>query len=99
MAFKPLGTLLPQQLRRSGIERGVQAARVLDVGNKVIDQIWGEGISEKTARAIAIKHGTLQIASIHAPFRQEITQRGEEIMNLVNQELTTPIVKRVQAII
>ncbi len=99
MAFKPLGTLLPQQLRRSGIERGVQAARVLDVANKVIDQLWGQGMSEQYARAIAMKHGTLQIASIQAPFRQEITRRGDEITKLVNEELSTPLVKRVQAII
>jgi hypothetical protein len=98
MAFKPLGGLLPQQLRRAGVERGVMVAQILVVANLYLDEKWGEGTTDSSARAIAFKYGKLQIASIHAPFRQEIQLNAVDICNHVNTKLGRDMVKTVQAI-
>lgn len=98
MAFKPLGGMLPQQLKRAGIERGVVAARVLITANEYIDEKWGKGTSESSARAIAFKFGKLQIASLDAGFRQEIAYHSSDICQHINDQLGRELIKKVQAV-
>lgn len=99
MAFKPLGNLLTQQIKRAGIAQNVQSAMVIEIANRYIDEKWGEGTSQSEARAIAVKHGKLQIASMHSTFRQEIHIHSDEIKSYINTKCQCEFVKEVQTVI
>jgi hypothetical protein len=99
MAFKKISKLLPQRLRQAGVEQGVEAARVLDVANEVLETLFGKDVANTTVRAVAVKHGKLQVASVHSAFRQEVNKKGNEIRARVNEQLGREIVRAVQVII
>ena len=99
MAFKKLGNLLPQHLKSAGIARGVQAARVIDIANKALDSVFGAGTSLSDARAISLKHGKLEVASMHSVLRHEIHLKSSELISQINTELGDNLVKRIQVIV
>lgn len=99
MSLKRLSGLIPRHLQSAGIAKGVLAARVLQVANETIDELFGHGTSERDVRAVALKQGRLQIASIHSAYRQEIHDRATEIQEKVNTDLGEPMVKKVQVIL
>lgn len=99
MAFKRLGKLIPQHLKSAGIARGVQAARVIDVANNALDSVFGTGTSASDARAVSLKHGKLEVASMHSAFRQEIHLQSDTIIRKINTELGDDLVKRIQVIV
>jgi len=99
MSLKRLSGLIPQHLRSAGIAQAVLAARVLEVANGIIDDLFGPGTSESDVRAVALKRGQLQIASNQSTYRQEIHDRASDIQEKVNANLGESLVKGVQVIL
>ena len=99
MSLKRLSGLIPRHLQSNGIAKGVLAARVLQVANETIDELFGDGTSDREVRAVSIKQGKLQIASNQSSYRQAIHDRADEIQEKVNADLGEQMVKRVQVIL
>ena len=99
MAFKKLGILLPRQLRQAGIERDVKAARVLNIANEALDEVFGQGTSQKSARAAIFKFKALKIATTDASLKNEIMFRKEELIKNINTRLGDEVVKKIQVVI
>lgn len=99
MAFKKLGSILPKRLRQTGIHSGVQAARVIDVANNVLCELFGNEITKNQARAVSCRHKQLRIATMNASLRQELMVRQKDIIQRINKTLGQEYVERVVVVI
>lgn len=99
VAFKKLGKLLPRQLRQAGIERDVNAARILEVANQVLDEVMGSDTSKKSARAAVYKFKVLKIATTDASLKNQIYLKKNELIQNINARLGADSVKKIQVII
>ncbi len=99
MAFKKLGNLLPRHLQQAGLSQPVQAALMLETANKKLEELFGADMVRHHARAVAVKFGRLQIASVDASLRHAISMHAEEIKDAVNQQAGKNQIKQIQIII
>ncbi len=86
MAFTSLKKILPRRLKQAGIERGVQAAQVLQIANKVLDELFGSKTTAQHAQAASLKYKQLNIATVNASLRQEISLRQKEIVGKIMEQ-------------
>jgi hypothetical protein len=99
MAFKALGSLLPSRLRQSGIAQGVQAARVVEVANEALNEMFGPETTQTIAQAVSYKMRRLYVASLHASFRQELKFRQQEFTDYIGSRLGEGLVQEIQFVI
>lgn len=99
MAFKPLGSLLTGRLRQSGLAQGVQAARVVQVANEALNEMFGPQTTETLAQAVSYKMRRIYVASLHASFRQELKFRQDEFIQYICRRLGDGLVQEIQFVI
>ena len=93
--LQTVGSLLPQSVRRCGIERQVQASRVIDAFHEELIKIFGPKIL-KRAQAKAIKNKVLAVAVLNSVLVQEIRLHQEEIIKGINARYNKTLVERLR---
>ena len=94
MAITKISNILPQRLKQAGIEKGVRAAQILEISNKILDEMFGPDTSNFKARAIIFKQQQLHIATTIPSLQQELTMKKIKIINKVNGNIGKDVVKR-----
>lgn len=86
MAFQSIRRVLPEAIRKAGIEEQVSAVRVLSLAKDSLERFWG---AEKAAYIewVSYKAGVLKIVA-HAPAaRQELKAWEVRLLNELNRQL------------
>lgn len=61
MTFTPLKRILPQAVRKAGVETQVAAARVVDEAQAALVRLW-DADRAALVRAVSFREGTLKVA-------------------------------------
>lgn len=86
MAFQPIRRILPDSIRKAGIDEQMSSVRVIQVAQSTLEKLWGE---EKAnyIEWVSFKEGTLKIRS-HAPAAlQELRLWEVRLLNELNRTL------------
>lgn len=95
MPFEPLGNILNKSTKRYSFVKGVRAVLVIDKFHKIINDIWGEDISEQ-AKALHLKDKKLTIACLSSVATQEIRLHESEILEKLNKEFGDGMVEKIR---
>ena len=80
-----IGKDLINSINKAGISRQVEAVGVCDLWEKVICQVFGKQVIDKS-KALYFKNGTLTVAVLNPVLSQEFRFKEEEIKSKLNQE-------------
>lgn len=87
-------TLLSSALQRAGIGQQVHAAMVVEVGDTVLQEVFGEGV-QAYATCHAYVGGALKIACTHAALAQEIQLQQTHIIERLTEALPAADIERI----
>jgi len=88
---EPLGDVINRLMKAYGLEEGYYEAAITTYWEKMM----GPSISKRT-RALKLKDGVLTITTDSAPLRHELSFAKDKIVEKVNQELETRLIKSVE---
>jgi len=91
MTFIPLKNILPKYIRTTGIGRQIETAQAIEEFNKILVEMFGEGILKK-ARALHIRNKVLAVSCLSSVLTQEIYLRRNKIIKEMNKRLKSDIV-------
>ncbi len=86
MAFNDLGSLLQHTVQRKGLRYQVEAARVLNVFDETVEELW-RGQMKDRIKPLYLKDHILSIAVLSPLLAQELRMRQEEIIQNVNSKM------------
>ena len=92
MGFTSLGTLLPKRLQQAGLDRAVEATRVLFLADALLDEWFGRGTTASRAKAVSVKQKKLAIASLDASLRYQLRLRERELVSVINERSGKPMI-------
>ncbi|MFA5134451.1 MAG: DUF721 domain-containing protein [Patescibacteria group bacterium] len=93
-----LRDLLPESLRKAGIAKEVNAARVCSEFNVILKEVLGGKAAEK-ANAIYVKNGTLTIAVMSSVIGQEIKLHEHELLQKLGEKVGQKAVERLRFLV
>ena len=93
--MQSLFKILEQRSSANPILRGVNAAMIVEVANKVLVEMFGKSITD-TAQAVFLRQETLTIACLSSTAAQEIRFHEIELVDRVHKETVTKVVKKVR---
>jgi len=79
-----IGADLKKSINKAGISRQIEAVEVCDLWEKVVCQIFGNQVIDKS-RALSFKDGTLTVAVLSPVLSQEFRFKEEEIKSNLNR--------------
>jgi len=93
--FNDLGSLLPQAIKRAGINKQVSTANAIKVAEAVVqDKVPAEAAEE--LKPAYIQNGQLAVAALSSLAAQELQFREDEVIKAVNHKLGSETVKRIK---
>jgi len=95
MSFEPIRRILPKAISEAGITRQVNAARILEEAQAVVQAYWGE---EKAAfvEVVSFQEGVLKLQATAPTALQELKLWEIRIQNELNRRLGSKIVHRMK---
>lgn len=84
MALNSIGGDLQRSLHKAGIVEQIEAVQVCELWGRVIAEIFGAPVAEKT-QALYFKRGTLTVAVLHPVLAQEFRFKEEELLEKLNR--------------
>ncbi|MDD3190587.1 MAG: DUF721 domain-containing protein [Candidatus Pacebacteria bacterium] len=75
---------LKKSINKAGISRQIEAVEICDLWEKVICQIFGDQVIDKSS-ALSFKDGTLTVAVLSPVLSQEFRFKEEEIKDKLNR--------------
>lgn len=86
----PIGDILKEIIQTNNLEKGLNQISVVDAWKKLM----GNGVNNYT-KNILLKGSTLYVELTSAVLREELTYGKSKIINLLNEELGSEIIKDV----
>lgn len=86
----PIGDILKEIIQTNNLEKGLNQISVADAWKKLM----GNGVNNYT-KNILLKGSTLYVELTSAVLREELTYGKSKIINLLNEELGSEIIKDV----
>lgn len=83
--MKSLGSLIQSKSRESQVLRGARAAQVVEEANAVLQEIFGEIISDQ-ARAVYLKGRVLTVTCLSLTAARDIRLSEGQIINKINDK-------------
>lgn len=93
--LQSLSKILEQKSQANPMLRGVNAAMVVEIANKVLVEILGRGITE-AAQAVFLRQDSLAIACLSSTAAQEIKLHEAELVDRIHKETVRVVVKKVR---
>lgn len=90
---------MPGRLRQAGLAQGVQAARVVEVANEALNEMFGPETTQTIAQVVSYKMRRVYVASLHASFRQELKLRQPEFSEYIGRKLGPGLIEEIQFVI
>lgn len=97
MSFEPISRYLPRAIQNAGIVKQVTAAQVLEKTKKLIERLWG-GEKSGYTQVISFSDGTLKIQAKAPAAAQELKLWQTRLINDLNRELGSKMVRSLQVI-
>jgi len=92
-----VSSLLPKAIKKAGIAGQVKDTQVIKCFNDSRDRLLRPEVARKV-RAMYIKNGVLNIASLSDSAVAELQQREDEIIREINKKIGDEIVKKIRCI-
>lgn len=99
MSFQSLSLLLPKRLKQNGLSQPVIAAQAVEQANALLEQLFGQGVTQSRVQAVSVKYQRLCLACLDASLKQELKLREQEFVSLLNQRLGAPSVTQLQIVV
>lgn len=93
--MESIGKILPQSLKKAGIDRQVQTAMIVDSFAEVVTEILGASIAKKV-KAMYLKDKILTIACLSSVLAQEINLNQKKIINRINKKFDAQVVEKLR---
>jgi len=84
--FEPIASIVKRRKKKFSFSQEINAIGVLEVWNKVIEDIFNKDIKEK-CKPLSFKQGVLKIKVENSVLSQELQLRRSEIKNIINKRL------------
>lgn len=91
--LQTIGSILPQSLRRTGIEKQVLSAQIIQTFHEELKSLFGPRVL-KRVQAKYIRHKVLTVAVLNSVLVQEIRLHEGEIMAKINAKYKKILVER-----
>lgn len=95
MGFTPLSQLLNKSLKRSGIDKQVHGALILNSFIEKIKEIFGER-NMKKIKPLFVKNNALTISCENSIIAQEIKLRESEIIEYINIKIPQEKIEKIR---
>lgn len=98
MGFEPIRRILPQAVRGAGIDRQVDAVRILELAQKVVTAFWGEEKAQ-WLHFVSFADCVLKVSARAPAALQELRLWDVRIRNEMNRQIGSARVKSILAIL
>lgn len=88
-----LGSLLTRVIRSAGITRQVEAAQIVDAGNRQLVALFGDGVLAHAA-CFSYQHQELCVVCTHSVLAQEILEKQRELVEGIIREVPRASIDR-----
>jgi len=96
--FEPIVSIIKQRKKEFSFSQEIKAVEVLDIWQKVIEDIFNKDIREK-CKSLSFKQGVLKVRVENSVLSQELQLRRGEIKDIINKKLKRGSVGKVEKII
>ena len=93
--FNDLGSLLPQAVKRAGINKQVDSAKLIELAEETLREQLSPEVAKELKPAF-IQNGQLAIAALSPIAAQELQFREQEVIEKVNKKTGRQAVKRLK---
>jgi len=93
--LQTVGSLLPQSIRRSGIENQVLSAQIIQTFHEELKSLFGPRVL-KRVQAKNLRHKVLTVAVLNSVLAQEIRLHEGEIITNINTKYKKNLVERLR---
>lgn len=93
--LNPIKRSLEISINRAGIERQIEAVRICQYWQEVVEIIFSKEVSEKS-QAIKFHNGALIVAVLNPVFAQEFKFKEEEIIEEMNKKVGKCVVRKIR---
>ncbi|OGL71137.1 hypothetical protein A3B32_03165 [Candidatus Uhrbacteria bacterium RIFCSPLOWO2_01_FULL_53_9] len=89
-----LSSLLTRVIRTAGITRQVEAAQIVDAGNRQLVALFGDGILAHAA-CFSYQQKEVCVVCTHSVLAQDILERQEEVIGAIVRDVPHAAVDRI----
>ncbi|MAF13396.1 MAG: hypothetical protein CMI53_00680 [Parcubacteria group bacterium] len=98
MALINLKNLLDKSIKKAGISKNLEAFKILDEFNGVIESIFGEAVRKKI-KPLMVEDGTLSVACLSSVLAEKIKTKERIILEELNRPYRAKVVVHLKFII
>lgn len=95
MGFTPIGSIVKKGIESAGLKGPVEAAQVCEAYDRVVLEMFGDKLKDKT-KALYLKNRTLTVSASSAVVGQELKLHEAHILEKVNAALGSKVVERLR---
>lgn len=93
--MEPIKNLVSQSVKKAGADKSVEAARVVEITEKIIEKIFGKKMTMHI-KPLYLKNRTLTVSCTNSTVAQELKLQEPDILERLTKKLGKNLVDRIR---
>jgi predicted nucleic acid-binding Zn ribbon protein len=98
MSFIKLEEILPKSIKKAGIKKQVESAKILEEFNEVASRVFGPRVMKKI-KPLYLRNGNLTITCLSSVLAEKLKAKEEKVLQELNRPYKKRIVERLRFLV